>query len=79
MNKAQGKMLFQHHTNTENQNGYAITSLIEQKNELERDLEFFSCYPKTQGKIQEIENELYEINDTLKKLSINTNWNIHHG
>lgn len=48
---------------------YLMNDLMEQKNQLIKDIEFFNCYQTTQEKINELEAQLYEVEDTIKKLS----------
>ena len=44
-----------------------IKKLEEEKKELTDQLEFYE-FSGSSGKIQEIEDKLYEVNDTIKKL-----------
>ena len=47
---------------------YTIKQLNEQKKELKEKLEHYE-FNGPSGKVQQIEDELFEVNDTIKKLN----------
>ena len=47
---------------------YTIKQLNEQKKELKEQLEHYE-FNGPSGKVQQIEDELFEVNDTIKKLN----------